>query len=137
LDKDIIINGLFTGNLKFITNKKDFDVSIDLIQVKPDGKIFSLSDYVGRASYAKDKTKRQLLKPNVIEEIPISNSSFVSKKIEKGSKLVLIFGIKKNRYWQINYGTGKDVSDESIEDAKEPLEIKWYNDSYIEIPVLE
>jgi hypothetical protein len=36
----------------------------------------------------------------------------------------------------VNYGSGKDVSDETIKDAQEPLEIKWFNDSYVKIPVL-
>lgn len=137
LDRDIIIDGSFTGNIKLAINKKDIDLSIDLVQVKPNGSIFSLSDYIGRASYAKDNTKRQLLTPNKVEEIPVKNSIFVGCKIEKGSKLVIIYGATKNNFWQLNYGTGKDVSQESIKDAKEPLEIKWYNDSYIQIPVLE
>jgi hypothetical protein len=37
----------------------------------------------------------------------------------------------------LNYGTGKEVSDETILDAKEPLKIKWYNDSFVKIPVLK
>lgn len=137
LKEDLIINGSFTGNIKLAINKKDIDLRVDLIQVTPEGKIIELSDYLGRSSYAKDNTKRQLLTPNKTEVIPISNSIFIGKKIEKGSKLVLIFGINKSKFWQINYGTGKDVSDESIEDAKAPFEIKWYNDSYIQIPVLK
>ena len=36
---------------------------------------------------------------------------------------------------EINYGTGKNVSEEAIADAAQPLMIKWYNDSYINIPV--
>lgn len=137
LEHDIIINGSFTGNLKLSINKKDLDIAIDLIQIKPNGEVFYLSDYIGRASYAKDSANRQLLKPNKIEVIPVKNASFVSKKIEKGSKLVLLFGVSKSKYWQINYGTGKDVSDESIVDADIPLEVKWYNDSYIEIPIID
>ncbi|WP_228443207.1 hypothetical protein [Chryseobacterium nematophagum] len=43
----------------------------------------------------------------------------------------------KTPYYQINYGTGKDVSDETILDAKELLEIKFYNDSYIDVPVIQ
>jgi uncharacterized protein len=46
-----------------------------------------------------------------------------------------VLGINKNSDWQINYGTGKDVSDETIDDAKEPLEKKWFADSYVKIPV--
>ena len=75
------------------------------------------------------------LKPGAMEQIPVDNSYFISKKIEKGSKLLLLVGVNKNSNWQINYGTGKDVSDETVQDAGEPLEIKWYNDSYVEIPV--
>ena len=137
LDKDVIISGAFTARLKAAINKKDMDITINLLQIKPDKTIFYLSDYLGRASYTKSNEQRQLLKPNEIEIIPIDNSTFVSKRIPKGSKLIVILGINKSPYYQINYGTGKDVSEETIADAKEPLEIKWYNDSYIEIPILE
>ncbi len=43
----------------------------------------------------------------------------------------------KSPFEQINYGTGKDVNLEIIEDAKEPLRVKWYNSSYIKIPILK
>ena len=36
---------------------------------------------------------------------------------------------------QHTYGTGKDVSDESIADAKVPLHIDWQNDSTVSVPV--
>ena len=36
---------------------------------------------------------------------------------------------------QINYGSGKDVSSETIADAGPPLEIKWYGSSLIDIPI--
>ncbi|MCS3530814.1 CocE/NonD family hydrolase [Chryseobacterium sp. JUb7] len=137
LDKDIIISGTFTSQLNILINKKDVDIKINLIQIEPDGTFFYLSDYLGRASYEKNKEKRNLLKPGKNEIIPITNSTFVSKKIPKGSKLIVVLGINKSPEYQINYGTGKDVSLETIADAKEPLEIKWYNDSYIEIPVKE
>jgi hypothetical protein len=43
------------------------------------------------------------------------------KKISAGSRLVIVFVINNNFRWQINYGTGKDVSDETIDDVKIPL----------------
>lgn len=137
LDKDMIISGAFNAQIKAMINKKDMDITISLIQIKPDQKIFFLSDYLGRASYAQNREKRHLLEPGRIEIIPITNSMFVSKKIPKGSRLVVILGINKNSGYQVNYGSGKDVSEETIEDAKEPLEVKWYNDSFIEIPTIE
>nr|WP_315033028.1 CocE/NonD family hydrolase [uncultured Chryseobacterium sp.] len=135
LDKDIILSGNLSGVFNVSINKKDFDSSTQLYQVQPDGKIFSLSTHLVRASYAKDNSTRQLLKPGKKEQIPIKNSMFMSKKIEKGSKLIVLVGVNRSKNWQVNYGTGKNVSDETIRDAGDPLEVKWYNDSYVEIPV--
>ncbi|TZF98994.1 CocE/NonD family hydrolase (plasmid) [Chryseobacterium panacisoli] len=135
LDKDMIISGNLSGFFNVSINKKDFDTDTYLYQIQPDGKSSLLSTHIVRASYAKNNEVRQLLEPNKVEQIPINNSYFMSRKIEKGSKLLLLVGVNKNPNWQINYGTGKDVSDETIKDAGEPLEIKWYNDSYVEIPV--
>ena len=36
---------------------------------------------------------------------------------------------------EINYGTGKEVVDESIADAKTPLQISWFGGSYLDLPV--
>jgi uncharacterized protein len=35
----------------------------------------------------------------------------------------------------VNYGTGKDVSDESVKDAGDPLKIEILGGSYFEIPL--
>ncbi|MDN5423336.1 MAG: hydrolase, partial [Chryseobacterium sp.] len=137
LKKDLIISGNLAGFFNVSINKKDFDTDTYLYQVNPQGKTFLLSTHIVRASYSKNNAVRQLLEPGKTEQIPIKNSIFISKKIEKGSKLVLLVGVNKNPSWQINYGTGKDVSDETIKDSGEPLEIKWYNDSYVEIPIYQ
>ncbi|WP_261509786.1 CocE/NonD family hydrolase [Chryseobacterium paludis] len=130
------ISGSIAGQLKVLINKKDIDVNINIYEKLSTGQYLKLShEYFARASYSVDSNKRKLLKPNTIETIPIKNTFFMSRKIEKGSRLVLVLGINKSPDYQINYGTGKDVSSETIKDAKEPLEIKWYNDSYIELPI--
>lgn len=129
------IDGSFTGQINASINKKDMDVSIAFYELMPDGKYFYLTRYLGRASYAKDESKRQLLQPGKKESIPFDDTRMVSKQISKGSRLVIILNVNKHPYEPINYGTGKDVNDETISDAKEPLQVKWYNDSYIKIPV--
>ena len=58
-----------------------------------------------------------------------------AKLIEKGSRLVMVLNVNKNANAQVNLGSGKDVSDETIADAGEPLEIKWFSDSVINIPL--
>jgi putative CocE/NonD family hydrolase len=127
--------GSFSGELELAVNKKDLDISIDVYEQTREGKYFYLSYYLGRASFAKDRSKRQLLQPGKIEYIPFSNTMFTSKLIPAGSRLVFVVSVSKSPDWQINYGTGKDVSDETIADGKIPLQIKWYNGSVIRVPV--
>jgi uncharacterized protein len=132
---DFSINGSFIGNLFATINKKDMDISLALYELMPNGKYFFLTRYVGRASYSKDNTKRQLLKCNEEENIPLNNTRLVSKRINKGSRLVILLNINKHPFEIINYGSGKPVAEETIKDAGEPLQIKWYNESFIKIPV--
>jgi putative CocE/NonD family hydrolase len=134
-DREFSINGAFWGALKTSINKKDMDFSINLYELMPDGKYFYLSYFLGRASYANDVSKRQLLKPGATTTIPYSNSYITSRKISKGSRIIIVLNVNKSRNEQINYGTGKEVSTETIADAKEPLEVQWFNNSYINIPI--
>lgn len=136
-DKPFEFTGNFSGTLNISVNKKDVDLEIKLYELLPDGTYFSLTNFIGRASYFQNPEKRMLLTPNKKTSLKINRTLFVSKKIEKGSRLIAVVGIVKSPFWEINYGTGKDVSTESMKDAGEPLQIKFYNDSYIEIPVLK
>ncbi|MBS1492386.1 MAG: CocE/NonD family hydrolase [Bacteroidetes bacterium] len=133
--KTFNITGSFFGSLKTIINKKDMDVSIAFYEVTPDFKYFYLTRYLGRASYTKDAGKRNLLQPGKKEVIDFDNTRLVCKQINIGSRLLIILNVNKHPYDVINYGSGKDVNDETMNDAGEPLQIKWFNDSYIKIPV--
>lgn len=132
---DFIITGAITGELVTAINKRDMDLSISFYEQMADGRYFMLSRYLGRASYAKDNSQRELLTPGKKEFIPLGASHIISKKISKGSRLVVVLNVNKHPFEIINYGSGKEPAFETIDDAGEPLEIRWYNDSYIEIPV--
>ncbi len=133
----INMNGSFCGKLIFTINKKDFDPMLCLYEKKSDGTYVYLSNFMCRASMNADRTKRNLLTPGKTYDVIINNSFMISRKIEQGSKLVLLLGIVKSPLWEINYGTGGDVSRESIKDANEPLKINWSSESYIEVPVFK
>ena len=133
--QEISINGFITGSLKGIFNKKDLDLCLTFYEIRPDGSYFNLTYFLGRASYQKDMSKRVLLKPGKIETIDFERSRMVSKQLSKGSRLLVVLNINKNPFAQINYGTGKNVSDETIADAKVPLLIRWLSDSFIRVPV--
>ncbi|WP_421947619.1 CocE/NonD family hydrolase [Phaeodactylibacter xiamenensis] len=142
LEEPTIWSGSFIASLQVAINKKDFDIVIRAYEMMPDGRYFALFTESGfsalqRASYANDRTQRQLLTPDEKETVKINTSYITAKQMSKGSRLVITLGVNKSPYWQINYGTGKDVSEETIADAIEPLEIKWYGDSSIQIPILK
>ncbi|MDP9955468.1 putative CocE/NonD family hydrolase [Epilithonimonas hungarica] len=133
----MIVNGSFLGNIKLSINKKDVDLGLTLYELTPEGKYFHLSYYIGRASYTRDNTKRQLLIPGKKETITFENTHLISKQLQKGSRLVILLNVNKNPFSELNYGSGKTVTAETIADAKEPLIIQWFNDSFVEIPVLK
>ncbi|WP_316744931.1 CocE/NonD family hydrolase [Pedobacter antarcticus] len=132
-DAVVNVSGLLKGNLQVTINKKDMDFGLSLYEVTPTGEYFQLSYFLGRASYAKDMSRRRLLNPGKVTDIPFYRSRVFSKRLNKGSRLLIMLNINKNPFSEINYGTGKPVSTETISDAGIPLEIKWYNQSYIEL----
>jgi type I restriction-modification system DNA methylase subunit len=67
--------------------------------------------------------------------IPLNASDIISKEIKKGSRFVIVLNVNNHPFEIINYGSGKEPSTETIEDAGEPMIIKWFNDTFIEIPI--
>ena len=134
-ERPVSVNGLFSATLRGLVNKKDLDLAVVLYEVMPDGKYFYLSYTVQRASYAADMSRRQLLTPNRVATIKLDKTLLVSRQLSKGSRLLVVVDVNRGPFAQVNYGTGKDVSDESVKDAKEPLRVEWFSDSYVEVPV--
>jgi len=136
LDAPMEINGGFSGRLNIVTNKRDLDLQIVLYELRPDGTYFPLTTFLGRASYLRDRSRRHLLTPGRSEVLAFDSDRVTSRRVGKGSRIVAVIGVVKQRDVQINYGSGKDVSDESIADAGEPMRIRWANDSYLDLRVI-
>jgi uncharacterized protein len=131
------ISGLFAGRLAFVTNKKDFDVNISLFEETPDGHYLSLTYYETRASYAADREHRRLLEPGRPQALAFRAGRLMSGVFPPGGKLVVVVTLIRSQTEEINYGTGRDVADESIADGKVPLRIRWLGSSFIDIPLAE
>jgi len=134
LTEEIEISGGLSGELHVRTNKRDFDFMAALYEVREDSSSFALSYYLGRASYARDISERELLNPNAINLIPFDRSRINSRRVSKGSRLVLVIDVISNNFHEVNYGTGGNVADESITDASTPLAIDWLTSSFIDVP---
>jgi len=135
LEEATEVSGLFAGKLEFVANKKDFDASIALFEQTPDGKYFQLSYHWMRMSYAADRTRRNLLVPGRPQRLSFESNRLTSRRFAKGSRIVAVIAIIKNPATQINYGTGREVSSESIADAKEPLRIRWLPATRVDVPI--
>jgi uncharacterized protein len=134
LSKPTALEGLFSGDLHFISNRRDFDFSVTLYELNAEGEYFELTWYLARASLVRDRSKRHLLKPGRRQHLAFRSSRLIGRQLPAGSRLVVALAINKHPGAQVNYGTGRDVSDESIADAAEPLRIQWLGNSSIEIP---
>jgi uncharacterized protein len=137
LTKPFQFSGLLSGSLDFTVNKMDMDLNISVYELTPGGDYIHLFNptYEFRASYAKDRVHRRLLQAGVRQQIAFRSERLTSRQFQKGSRLVMVLGLSKRPDREINYGTGNDVSEESVEDALAPFRIRWYADSYIEVPV--
>jgi putative CocE/NonD family hydrolase len=130
-------SGLFSGKLDFTINKMDVDLTIAIYELLGSGDYVQLFDppYEFRASYARDRTNRQLLKAGERQQLTFKSDRLTSRKLEAGSRLVVVLSVNKRPDRQINYGTGGAVNEESADDARVPVRIRWYSDSYIDIPI--
>jgi len=131
------VSGLFSAHLDFTVNKMDMDLTVTLYELLASGDYVQLFDppFELRASYAHDRVNRQLLKAGERQQLTFKSDRLTSRKLEAGSRVVVVLGINKRPDRQINYGTGGAVNIESIEDAHVPLKIRWYSDSYIDLPI--
>jgi uncharacterized protein len=137
LTKPTEFSGQFSGRLDFTVNKMDMDLNIALYERLSSGEYIRLFDPLNefRASYAKDRATRHLLRAGERQELSFTSERITSRRLQAGSRLVMVLGINKRPDREINYGTGNDVSEESIADGKIPLKIHWHSGGYIDIPV--
>jgi putative CocE/NonD family hydrolase len=137
LAKPIEISGALSGQFDLTPNRMDLDIVISVYEKLASGDYIALFDppYAFRASYAADRVHRHLLQDGERQLLPFHTERLTSRKLQAGSRLVMVLGINKRADEQINYGTDDDVSDGTIDDGRTPLRIRWYGSSYIELPI--
>ncbi len=139
LDSDIILNGTITADLYASLSSPDADLLLSWWEEDADGKLWPLSQMVQRLSYCFDITKRVLWTKDKVYHINLNNGWWMCKQIKKGSKLVMTVSPSSDTDFQKNYGSGKDVSTETLKDGR-PIIFKIYTGdkflSHINIPVM-
>lgn len=84
-----------------------------------------------------DRRQRRLLQPGAAQHLEVKDTRLLGRKLAAGSRIVVTLGAIKQPDRQLNLGSGKDPSDETIADAGAPLEIRWRGSSYLDLPLRE
>jgi uncharacterized protein len=137
MSKPTQVSGALSGQFDFMPNKQDLDIKLALFEKLDNGQYIALFDppYAFRASYAADRVHRHLLRSGERQTLAFQAERLTSRQLAAGSRLVLVVGLNKRPDMQINYGTDADVSDGTLDDAKIPVNIRWYSGSFIELPI--
>ena len=135
LEEPVTLVGRLRGELDFTINKYDVDLELMLYEVRADGAYVKLFDpaYAFRASYTRDRTRRQLLKAGVRERLPFQSERMMGRQLRAGSRLLLTIAVNQRPDQQINYGAGDDVSEESLANAGAAVRIRWHEGTFIEV----
>ena len=138
LPQPVEVAGVLSGRLDFRLNRMDVDLNLNLYELLSTGEYLALSDpYEFRASYIRDRMLRRLLVAGKRQQLSFESEQLMGRRTQAGSRLALVLGVNKRADREINYGAGKDVSEETVADSKRPLKIEWYGGSYIDVPIRE
>jgi hypothetical protein len=129
------VTGVPTGVLEVTLNRQDVDLTLALHEQRPNGDRIPLFDppIAFRASYAADRTQRRLLQPGKRQRIELRSERLTSHRVPAGSRLMLTVSVIERADRQINYGSGKDVSEETAADGRQPLKLSLHAGSYLEV----
>ena len=132
-----------TGYLKLVAwialDVPDTDFAVKVYEIKPDGTSIALADDLKRARYRESLRQEKLVKPGAIERYEFDSFNFFSRRLEKGSRLRLVFSSPNSIYLEKNYNSGGEVAAESRADAR-TAHVALYQDaehaSYLEVPIV-
>ena len=127
-NEDIEVSGFFQLDMYIETNVKDVDIQAQIFEITSSGKRIYLTGQVLRARYRESLKKERLLIPGEINLFRFGNFTFISRVIEKGSRIQLIISSPNSPYDQKNYCSGGNIAFETAKDSHIAT-VKIYNDS--------
>jgi len=127
-EKETETSGFFELNAYIETDVKDVDIRADIYEIKTDGTSILLTSNTIRARYNESTEHEKLLTPGEITLFHFNKFSFISRVIEKGSRLRLIISSPNSINLQKNYCSAGVIVNETAKDAH-TAHVKIYNDS--------
>jgi uncharacterized protein len=96
----------------------DTDLLASIYEIRPDGSSVLLTQALMRARYRHSLRKAELVQPGKEDLYEFTNFTWLSRRLETGSRIRLVVECPNSIQLQKNYNSGGDVSSESAKDAK-------------------
>ena len=71
------------------------------------------------------------------QRLVVRDTRLLGRKLAAGSRIVVALGVIKQPDRQLNLGSGKPPAEETLADAGQPLEIRWFGSSHSVFPIRE
>lgn len=126
-EKEKEVSGFFELDAYIEADVKDMDIWTEIFEIKADGSSILLTSDIIRARYRDGIEQEKLLEPGKAYLYKFRNFTFISRMIEKGSRLRLIISSPNSLLFQKNYCSGGKIINETAKDAH-TAHIKIYHD---------
>lgn len=125
--KNTEISGAFRLSAWIAIDQPDTDFAVGVYEIRADGTSILLTTDVLRARYRQSLREPKLITTKAPLRYDFERFAFVSREIRQGSRLRLSIAPVNSIYSQKNFNSGKNVSDESMQDAR-PVIVRLYHD---------
>ncbi|HEV8331156.1 MAG TPA: CocE/NonD family hydrolase [Steroidobacteraceae bacterium] len=135
---DVEICGFFRLSVWLAIDQPDTDFRAAVYAVDIDGSTVELSADWMRARYRESLREEHLVRTTAPLRYDFERFTFVARQVRKGSRLRLVIGPINSIYRQKNYNSGRDVSGETMQDAR-PVTVQLFHDaehpSVLDVPL--
>ena len=139
-DHDMEISGYAKLRVWLAMDVPDTDLLASIYEVRPDGGSVLLTQAQMRTRYRHSLRKPEMVPPNKPELYEFANFSWFSRRLEKGSRIRLVFECPNSIHLEKNYNSGGDVASESGKDSRTAHITLFHDTSYtseLELPVVK
>ena len=112
------VSGFFHLTAWIALDQPDTDLRARIYEITANGRSILLTSDQIRARYRESLRTAKLISTRQALPYQFNSFTFVSRQIASGSRLRLVLGPINSIYTQKNYNSGKNVSEESMQDAR-------------------
>lgn len=127
-DRAIEIAGFFRLTAWLSIDQPDTDFHVGIYEITSQGESLELTRTIMRARYRENLREERLIMSTEPQQYEFNTFPFVARRLDKGSRLRLVFRPLDSMYMERNYNSGKAVAHETAKDARS-VRVRLLHDS--------